>query len=215
MSARWEDGRYGAVEVAAQALGAGGVEAAWLPGAAWLELPLPALWARASEVARREGRVGGRAYIGSTSDPAWRWQGGRYLPSENGRHAVEGWAWMDGHRLQWRRMAILGAWRDADTGTAEKETIQYIKISAPGVLTNIATDARGLSRRPYAYSFVYICFDQIVPTTARNNKSHHHHHHPSLITNYPLAITHYPLPITHYPLPIIHYPSPVTSSSPC
>ena len=168
VGARWEDGRLGAVEVAAQALEAGTVEAAWPAGAAWLELPLPALLSRAFELAQREGRGGGRAYIGSTSDPAWRWEGGWYFPSEeNGRRAVQGGrAWMDGHKLRWRRMAILGAWRDADTATAEQQCIRYVQASAPGVLTNIATDARGLSRRPHAYSFVYVCFGQIVPAAA-------------------------------------------------
>ena len=102
VGARWEDGRLGAVEVAAQALEAGTVEAAWPAGAAWLELPLPALLSRALEVAQREGRGGGRAYIGSTSDPAWRWDGGWYRMSLRRSTAVH-LLWL---RLCWR--ALLG-----------------------------------------------------------------------------------------------------------
>ena len=48
------------------------MEAAWLPGAAWLELPLPALWARASEVARRVA-LGMVHAAYSKQEPGWGW----------------------------------------------------------------------------------------------------------------------------------------------
>ena len=123
-SARWADGRQGAAEVAAQSLERYSALDAWR--GAWLELPLDMLLHRVREVAHRESQCGGRAYVGSTSDPAWRWEGGWYLQSEGGhrRHAGSEWAYMDGHRKQWRRMSILGSWRDADTADFEAQAIR-------------------------------------------------------------------------------------------
>ena len=103
-SERWQDGRHGAMTVMAQALEKWprALEAAWPRGGAWLELSLPSLLERALEVADREWRVGGRAYIGSTSDPAWRWDGGWYRMSLRRSTAVH-LLWL---RLCWR--ALLG-----------------------------------------------------------------------------------------------------------
>jgi len=112
------------VEVAAQSLERFSALDAWR--GAWLELPLDLLLSRVREVACRERQLGDRAYVGSTSDPAWRWEGGWYLPSEGGhrRRAGSDWAYLDGHRKQWRRMSILGSWRDADTAAFETEAIR-------------------------------------------------------------------------------------------
>ena len=174
VSPRWQSGRDGAREVLAQSLEQfpRDLEAAWPRAGAWLEIELEVALQRALEIARREWRVGGRAYIGSTSDPAWRWNGGWYLPSEGGserrRRAVQGeWAWMDGHRLRWRRMAVLGSWRDVNTGYVEEQAIKFVSAAEPGSLTNKCEDARGLARRPWGYSFVYICFDQRMPHITR------------------------------------------------
>ena len=94
------------------------------------------------------------------------------LPSERSdrrRRAVEGeWAWMDGHRLQWRRMAVLGSWPDGDAGVAEAEAITYVKDQLPHCLTNRCADARGLEIRSYGYSFVYICFDLLTPVLQKD-----------------------------------------------
>ena len=73
---------------------------------------------------------------------------------------------MDGHRLRWRRMAVLGSWRDVDTGYVEKQAIKFVSAAVPRSLTNKCEDARGLARRAWGYSFVYICFDQRMPHIA-------------------------------------------------
>ena len=175
VSERWQDGRYGAREVMAQSLEKW-PRALEAPASCWLEIPLQLLLERTEEVARREAGVGGRCYIGSTSDPAWRWEGGWYIVSpgddERRQRCAEGgdeWAWMDGHRLKWRRMAVLGSWRDKDTAACEAAAIAATLVAAlpPNTLTNRCADARGLSIRAHAYSFVYICFDQVMPVFAK------------------------------------------------
>ena len=175
VSERWQDGRYGAREVMAQSLEKW-PRALEAPASCWLEIPLQLLLERTEEVARREAGVGGRCYIGSTSDPAWRWEGGWYIVSpgddERRQRCAEGgdeWAWMDGHRLKWRRMAVLGSWRDKDTAACEAAAIAATLVAAlpPNTLTNRCADARGLSIRTHAYSFVYICFDQVMPVFAK------------------------------------------------
>ena len=174
VSERWQDGRYGAREVMAQSLEKW-PRALEAPASCWLEIPLQLLLERTEEVARREAGVGGRCYIGSTSDPAWRWEGGWYIVSpgddERRQRCAEGgdeWAWMDGHRLKWRRMAVLGSWRDKDTAACEAAAIAAtLAALPPNTLTNRCADARGLSIRAHAYSFVYICFDQVMPVFAK------------------------------------------------
>jgi len=104
------------------------------------------------------GRVmvaGGRAYIGSTSDPQWRWQGGWYVPSTGG-----GKNYMPGHRKRWSAMIVLGSWPDRETAQMEEAAILAGEAAAkPRTLENKCSDARGLSIRSHAFSFVYICFD--------------------------------------------------------
>ena len=173
--ARWQDGRSGAVEVMAQSLEKW-PRALEVPASRWLEIPLETLLERAKGVARREAGVGGRCYIGSTSDPGWRWEGGWYLAAqgddERRQRRTEGgdgeWAWMDGHKRKWRRMTVLGSWRDKDTAACEAAAIaSTLAAVPPNTLTNRCTDARGLSIRTHAYSFVYICFDQVMPFLAK------------------------------------------------
>ena len=173
--ARWQDGRSGAVEVMAQSLEKW-PRALEVPASRWLEIPLETLLERAKEVARREAGVGGRCYIGSTSDPGWRWEGGWYLAAqgddERRQRRTEGgageWAWMDGHKQKWRRMTVLGSWRDKDTAACEAAAIaSTLAAVPPNTLTNRCTDVRGLSIRTHAYSFVYICFDQVMPFLAK------------------------------------------------
>ena len=125
-SERWQDGRHGAMTVMAQALQKWprSLEAAWPRGGAWLELSLPSLLERALEVADREWRVGGRAYIGSTSDPAWRWRGGWYRSAGVGRGRPDGWAFLAGHHEEWRHMIVVGSWPDAWCGRVETKILQ-------------------------------------------------------------------------------------------
>lgn len=179
---RWDDARLGALEVCAQALERWpAIEAA----SCYLEVGLETLVERAAEVARRESGVGGRVYVGSTSDPAWRWAGGWHLVSPgdgerqrrrrrraDGDDDEEWWDFMPGHRLKWRRMAVLGSWRDWDTRSFEVAAIEAAKAAArPGTALNKCSDARGLAVRPWGYSFVYICFDLVMPVLAKPSSS--------------------------------------------
>ena len=104
-------------------------------------------------------RAAGRAYIGSTCNPAWRWRGGLYWPSE--RHAAAPstrQSHMPGHRLDWMSMEVLGSWPDAECAAMEETAIRAgQRIGGAGRLINKATDARGLDIRAHGYSFVYIC----------------------------------------------------------
>ena len=114
---------------------------------------------RARWVVEREARVGGRAYIGSTSDPAWRYRGGRYLVEDpSGPPGASMTRCMEGHRHKWQHMEVLGCWPDAECASMEKQCIESVMQSHPCRLTNKAAGAFGLAIRRYEYSFVYICF---------------------------------------------------------
>ena len=116
---------------------------------------------RARWVVEREARVGGRAYIGSTSDPAWRYRGGRYLVEDpSGPPGASMTRCMEGHRHKWQHMEVLGCWPDAECASMEKQCIESVMQSHPCRLTNKAAGAFGLAIRRYEYSFVYICFGQ-------------------------------------------------------
>ena len=123
----------------------------------WLQLPEEALLRRVAEETARATRRGGWAYIGSTSDPGWRWGGGWYLPSEkDGKHHYRK-RYLPGHRLAWKTMLVVGCWRDAVTAEMETKAIEVGRQTAPGRLKNKASDARGLEIRSWSHSFVYIC----------------------------------------------------------
>ena len=99
----------------------------------------------------RGGDVGAIAYIGTTSCPTWRWAGG--FSWRDGAHRPE---WMIGHKAKWSHLLVLGSWPDRETAKVEKEAIEWALPT--GLLTNRVADARGLSARPFAYSFLYICY---------------------------------------------------------
>ena len=112
------------------------------------------LRSRVSDILRHH-RVGARgAYIGSSSDPEWRWRGGRILRSS------ERAGWMDGHRLEWKKMIILGIWPDDECADLEVVAIAAGRASiGHECLENVADDARGLEIRSHpGYSCIYICF---------------------------------------------------------
>ena len=155
---RWEHARHEARMSLSQSLGLElGVEVGWGRGDRWLEIPLEVAFARAAEVARCAMQGGGKAYVGSTSNPAWRFRGGWYLTS--GRN-VDGWDFMPGHHEQWQRMVVVGCWRDRECAEAEKAAILHVQAVAPGALENKCEDARGLSIRTHGYSFVYCCYQE-------------------------------------------------------
>ena len=99
----------------------------------------------------RGGDFGAIAYIGTTSCPTWRWAGG--FSWRDGAHRPE---WMIGHKAKWSHLLVLGSWPDRETAKVEKEAIEWALPT--GLLTNRVADARGLSARPFAYSFLYICY---------------------------------------------------------
>ena len=103
----------------------------------------------------------GRSYVGSTSDPLWRWRGGWYWRSEGGRAASEPSdqrAYMQGHCHEYKLMIVVGTWRDSECANMEKVGIGAGKRFGGRRMNNKAHDARGLEIRSYGYSFLYICF---------------------------------------------------------
>ena len=122
--------------------------------AAGVEVVPPILDVAVAELLERVAAVarsvedGGRAYVGSTSDPAWRWIGGW---SWRG-------SWMDGHCLRWRQLIVLGAWPDREAGAMEVAAMRAARRLLGDRLANAleAEDARGLEVRGLcAHSFVY------------------------------------------------------------
>ena len=94
-------------------------------------------------------------YVGSTSDPRWRWEGGWYYPSDDEAGAHQ--KFMPGHRLKWNKMVILGAWPDAETARLEPIAIKEARLFSDNV-QNKVEDARGLAKRSrWCYSFIYAC----------------------------------------------------------
>ena len=104
----------------------------------------------------------GSAYVGSTSDPAWRWEGDtcwrcerdvcapRLLPT----HMVD-------HKVRWKKMTVVAAFSDQETAASEEALLKMLEGHEG--LANIATDARGLAIRPTpAYSFIYVCTDGLA-----------------------------------------------------
>ena len=91
-------------------------------------------------------------YVGSTSDPTWRWQGGRY-------HTDDGVRYMAGHHVRYDEMHVVGTWPDSRTAAMEVLAINEARMHAynDAYVDNVANDARGLERRRYAHSFLYVC----------------------------------------------------------
>lgn len=162
-AARWTEGERQAEGLVADAIQQHGPDVK--VAQPWMKLPKAALLQRVHEETIWVTRGGRPAYIGSTSDPGWRWRGGWYLQSEGGRNGRDidnggDWRFLPGHHLEWRSMLVLGCWPDPEAALMERDAIAKGRVSAPGRLTNKASDARGLEIRPHSFSFVYICFDK-------------------------------------------------------
>ncbi len=110
-------------------------------------------------------RGGGEAYVGSTSDPAWRWEGGwcwrcerdevrpRMVPTHMIGHSQRGY----------RRMVVVGSFSDAETARNETAVLRRLQsISGggrntdgmprrgnPSALYSLGTCPRTLMRRPF------------------------------------------------------------------
>ena len=104
---------------------------------------------------------GGRCYVGSTSDPTWRWLGGWTWRSDP--RAAEPPARasrMEGHKSRWRQLLVVGAFPDARAAALEPIAIEAARRTAGQRVTDVASDARGLSVRSHpGYSFLYLCTD--------------------------------------------------------
>ena len=97
------------------------------------------------------GHYSGIAYIGSTSCPRWRWEGGYSWRGDC--HRAE---FMPGHKHLYTHMIVLASFPDKQTAKAEAMAIQWAMPS--GLLANRAADARGLCIRGCAYSFLHACY---------------------------------------------------------
>eukprot|EP00959_Pyramimonas_sp_CCMP1952_P218969 4578575-Pyramimonas_sp.AAC.1 len=101
----------------------------------------------------------GSAYVGSTSDPAWRWEGGLCWRCERNVRAPRLLpTHMVGHKVRWKKMFVIASFSDKRTAAAEEFVLKT--LHGRECLANVATDARGLHIRPVpAYSFIYVCTD--------------------------------------------------------
>ena len=69
-------------------------------------------------------------YVGTTTDPCWRWEGGRSRRGE-----------MVGHRARWGGMAVIGV--DAGWAAARLEGLVIGRCLRSPRCQNVAPDARG------------------------------------------------------------------------
>ena len=97
------------------------------------------------------------AYIGSTSDPEWRWVGGWSYLDEDTEGATDTRRHMQGHSHRWQHMHVIGAWPDKVAARMEILAIQAGREILGTFLANKVDDARGLRIRRYGYSFIYVC----------------------------------------------------------
>lgn len=124
-------------------------------------VPRAELERRVREAVRQYHRAGGQSYVGSTSCPMWRWEGGACWRSEVCRAAPAATPQiMDGHRLKYKRLLVLGSWPDADVKDLEVSAISAARRAAQdfaAVVHNIADDARGFAMMRKHYAFIYVC----------------------------------------------------------
>ena len=111
---------------------------------------------RLTQVLRAVRHRGGRVYVGSTSDPSWRWVGGRGWRSDRGGDEGK-FVWMKGHRGSWQYMHVLAAYPDAEAAEAEVICIRHAQALLGDRVSNKCCDARGLAVRAHGYSFLYVC----------------------------------------------------------
>ena len=84
-------------------------------------------------------------YVGVTSDPSWRWRGGK---AERGV--------MRGHCKRFSEMVILAVRPPKSAAPLEKMLIESAKASYGGRCMNKVKDSRGFSKD--AVGFLYIVF---------------------------------------------------------
>ena len=96
-------------------------------------------------------------YVGSTASPSWRWTGGwTWRSSSCGTSQSPSRVSMTGHRQKWACMYVIGAWPDHAAAEFEALAIRAGKRFG-NRCANVADDARGLARRAFAFSYVYVC----------------------------------------------------------
>eukprot|EP00959_Pyramimonas_sp_CCMP1952_P037003 774346-Pyramimonas_sp.AAC.1 len=106
---------------------------------------------------RRAAKAGHQSYIGSTSCPLWRWEGGRFWRSDTGAPD-----YMPGHHQKYGELLVLGCWPDQETKRLEPHAIKAARLVAEelgddGVVDNKADDARGFATMDKHYAFIYVC----------------------------------------------------------
>ena len=130
-----------------------------------IDIDLSAVVTRVRDLASRAVSLGLNFYIGSTTCPKWRWEGGWYYPSGPDGQTISREEWMPGHGLTWDMMHVIGSWPDNETAAMETKAIEVGmqtagRLSNGGLCENIVVDARGLPRRGrYNYAFVYFVCD--------------------------------------------------------
>ena len=160
---KWSQAKDNALEVMAQAVVKWPQISVWPDGVA-VGISKEEMLQRCRLAVRTALKGEGKCYVGSTSCPMWRWEGGYFYRS--GARALELALEPDlmvGHRANgWTRMLVLGSWGDEQTKSFEEDAIAAARAVAADLnkskqLVNIADDSRGFTIQNHHYGFIYVC----------------------------------------------------------
>eukprot|EP00959_Pyramimonas_sp_CCMP1952_P465043 9487623-Pyramimonas_sp.AAC.1 len=160
---KWSHAKDDALEVMAKAVVKWPQISVWPDGVA-VDISKEMMLQRCRQAVRTALKGGGKCYVGSTSCPIWRWEGGYFYRSEARalKRALQP-DFMLGHRAAgWSRMLLLGSWSDEQTKSFEEAAIAAARAVAADLnkssqLVNIADDSRGFTVQSHHYGFIYVC----------------------------------------------------------
>ena len=94
-------------------------------------------------------------YIGTTSDPQWRFVGGAgFLENDSDDDGRRRRDKLRPHRLDYKVMHVIASLPDRECAEAERIAIN---LGLGSNLNNKVNDARGLEIRSFRYSYLYVC----------------------------------------------------------
>ena len=159
---KWIQAKDDALDVMAKAVVRWPQISVW-PDGEVVDISMEEMLYRCRLAVRTALKGGGQCYVGSTSCPIWRWEGGYFYRSEaRALEPARQAEFMLGHRTAWSRMVVLGSWCDEQTKSYEVAAIAAAPavaadLSMPKKLVNIADDSRGFTIQSHHYGFIYVC----------------------------------------------------------